>query len=80
MGLLFGLAEWLYRTYEAADKGLDLAMLMNAWWTAMTRGYPAGHLPQRCEAAVAEHNSIVAKLGDQPWIGAEARELRTSSG
>jgi hypothetical protein len=80
MGLLLGPAEWLYRTYEAANKGLDLVMLMNAWWTAITRGYPAGDLPQRCEAAVAEHNRIVEKLGDRPLIGTEVRELRAGSG
>jgi hypothetical protein len=48
MGLLLGPSEWLCQTREAAEKGLDLIMLMNAWWTAITRGYPPGDLPQRC--------------------------------
>jgi hypothetical protein len=76
MGLLLGPAEWLYRTFEAADKGLDLLILMNAWWTAIALGYPVGDLPQRCEVAGAEHNQVVEKLNDQPLIGAEVRELR----
>jgi hypothetical protein len=49
---------------------------MNAWWIAITRGYPVGDLPQRCEIAVAEHNKIVESLSDQPLIGAEVRALR----
>jgi hypothetical protein len=53
-------------------------MLMNAWRTAITRGYPVGDLPQRCEVAVAEHNRIVEKLDDRPLIGPEVREPRTS--
>jgi hypothetical protein len=76
MGLLLGPAEWLYRTYEAADKGLDLLILMNAWWTAIARGYPVGDLPQRCEVAGAAHNQVVEKLSDQPLIGEEVWELR----
>jgi hypothetical protein len=51
-------------------------MLMNAWWRAITLGYPAGDLPQRCKAATAEHTRIVESLGDQPLVGAEVRELR----
>jgi hypothetical protein len=76
MGLLLGPAEWLYRTYEAAEKGLEHLMLMNAWWAAITNGYPIGDLPKRCEAAGAEHNSVVERLNDRPLIGEEVRELR----
>jgi hypothetical protein len=77
MRLLLGPAEWLYRTYEAADKGLHLLMSMNAWWTAIANGYPVGDLRQRCEVAVAEHNQVIEKLNDRSLIGAEVRELRT---
>jgi hypothetical protein len=45
IGLMLGPSEWLYRTFESAEKGLDFVMLMNAWWVAITRGYPAGDLP-----------------------------------
>jgi hypothetical protein len=44
-GLLLGPSEWLYRTQEAAEKGLKVVMLTSSWWTAITRGYPAGDLP-----------------------------------
>jgi hypothetical protein len=77
IGLFLGPAEWLYRTREAAEKGLELVMLMNAWWTAIMHGYAVGDLPQRCEVAAAEHNRIIEKLNDRPIIGAEVRELRS---
>ncbi|MET3524213.1 hypothetical protein [Mesorhizobium abyssinicae] len=77
-GLILGPSEWLYRTQEAAEKGLNFVMLMNAWWTAMARGYPAGDLPARCETAAAEHREAVKRLGDQPLIGREVAELRES--
>ena len=76
MGLMIGPAEWLYKTREAAEKGLDLIMLMNAWWITIIRGYPAGNLPERCEAAAKEHERVVKELGDEPLVGAEVRELR----
>lgn len=75
-GLMLGPSEWLYRTQEAAERGLDLVMLMNGWWTAMTRGYPVGDLPARCETAAAEHKRAVERLNDQPLIGREVAELR----
>lgn len=76
IGLMIGPSEWLYRTREAAEKGLTLIMLMNAWWSAMTHGYPAGDLPSRCEIAGAEHAEAVARLGDQPLVGREVKDLR----
>lgn len=75
-GLMLGPSEWLYRTQEAAEKGLDFVMLMNAWWMAMMRGYPAGDLPGRCEAAAQDHQRVVERLNDQPLIGREVKELR----
>lgn len=75
-GLLLGPAEWLYRTYTGAEKGLELVMLMNAWWSTIARGYPAADLPQRCQAAAAEHTKLVQELDDVPLIGEEVRELR----
>ena len=75
-GPLLGPSEWMYQTQEAAEKGLRLAMLMNAWWTAITRGYPIGQLPQRCEAAAAEHKEAIDRLNDEPLIGMEVRNLR----
>lgn len=51
-------------------------MLMNAWWMAMMRGYPAGDLPGRCEAAAQDHQRVVERLNDQPLIGREVKELR----
>ena len=75
-GLLMGPSEWLYKTREAAEAGLDLIVLMNAWWGAINRGYPVGDLPERCEKASAAHASIVGALRDQPLIGREVRELR----
>ncbi len=38
IGLMMGPSERLYRTKEAAEKGLALVMLMNAWWSAITHG------------------------------------------
>jgi hypothetical protein len=76
MGLLLGPAEWLYQTEAAAQKGLEVVMLMNAWGTAVTRGYPTGDIVERCEKAAAEHNEVVARLNDQPLVGAEVKALR----
>ncbi|NKK59260.1 hypothetical protein GFM44_25565 [Rhizobium leguminosarum bv. viciae] len=78
IGLMMGPSEWLYKTREAAEKGLAFVMLMNAWWSAMTHGYPAGDLPRRCEIAGAEHADAVARLDDQPLVGREVKELRES--
>jgi hypothetical protein len=61
---------------RGGEKGLDLIMLINAWWIAITRGYPPGDLPQRCETAAAEHERTVARLDDKPLVGTEVRELR----
>lgn len=77
LGLMLGPAEWLYRTREAADKGLDLVMLMNAWWAAITKGYPVGDLQRRSETASAAHKQIIEELNDEPLIGEEVRRLRT---
>lgn len=76
IGLMMGPSEWLYKTRDAAEAGLEFIMLMNAWWGAINRGYPVGDLPQRCEKASAAHTSIVGALRDQPLIGREVRELR----
>jgi hypothetical protein len=76
LGLMLGPSEWLYRTPEAADKGLDFVMLMNAWWTAITKNYPVGDLQARCEAASAAHKQIVEESNDEPLIGEEVRRLR----
>jgi hypothetical protein len=75
-GLLIGPSEWLYRTSETAESGLRLVMLMNAWWSAITRGYAAGDLPQRCEAAAATHRELILRMDDEPLVGREVRELR----
>jgi len=76
IGLMTGPSEWLYKTSDAAEAGLEVVMLMNAWWGAMSRGYPVGDLPQRCEKANAVHSDIVGALNDQPLIGREVRALR----
>ncbi|MBY5385339.1 hypothetical protein HFN62_30745 [Rhizobium leguminosarum] len=76
IGLMMGPSEWLYKTRDAAEKGLAFVMLMNAWWSAMTHGYPAGDLPPRCEIAGNEHADAVARLNDQPLVGREVKELR----
>lgn len=76
IGLMMGPSEWLFRTREAAEKGLALVILMNAWWSAITHGYPAGDLQSRCEIAGAEHAEAVARLGDQPLVGHEVKDLR----
>lgn len=76
-GLLIGPAEWLYQTREAAELGLAFVMTMNAYWLAMTRGYSAGDLPARCEAAARAHKEAVERLNDEPLIGQEVRALRT---
>jgi hypothetical protein len=76
VGLLLGPAEWLYQTEEAAQKGLEVIMLMNAWGTAMMRGYPTGDIVERCEKAAAQHREIVERLNDEPLVGAEVKALR----
>ncbi|MGC2781867.1 MAG: hypothetical protein WA418_40160 [Bradyrhizobium sp.] len=76
LGLLLGPAEWLYRTQEAAERGLEFIMLMNAWWTTIARGYPSGDLPERSRAASERHQEAVKRLADEPLIGEEVRDLR----
>ncbi|MGO4560087.1 hypothetical protein [Mesorhizobium sp. 2RAF21] len=76
IGLVMGPSEWLYKTTDAAEAGLEFIMLMNAWWGAINRSYPVGDLQQRCEQASAAHASIVGALRDEPLIGREVRELR----
>jgi hypothetical protein len=51
-------------------------MLMNAWWTAIARGYPQGNLPERCREASERHQEAVKRLSDEPLISEEVRELR----
>jgi len=76
VGLLLGPAEWLYRTEEAAERGLKLLKIFNSMWTAMNEGRPLGDLPSRCEAATVEHKEAIDRLNDQPLTGREVRELR----
>jgi len=76
LGLMLGPTEWLYQTTEAAEKGLEFVMLMNAWWLTMTCGYPPGNLPNRCENAAAVHKEVIERLNDEPLMGEEVRELR----
>ncbi len=76
IGLMLGPSEWLYKTLEAAEAGLEYVMLMNAWWTCISKGYPSGDLPERCEAAATKHRDITKKLDDAPLIGQGVTELR----
>ena len=69
-GLPLDPQEWVYKTREAAERGLDLVVLMNAWWDAAVSGCPAGDLPDRCERAASEHARAVERLGDRPLVGA----------
>ena len=75
LGLLIGPAEWLYRREEAARAGYEFVRLFHAYWIAMMHGLPNGTLPARCEKAAAQHKATVERLGDEPLIGAEVKEL-----
>jgi hypothetical protein len=79
-GLLLGPAEWLYRTEEAATKGLEFMLLMNAYSAAITQGYAPRDLPERCEKAATDHKATIERLSDQPLIGREVRDLRRAIG
>ena len=61
--------EWLYRTQEAAETGLDFVVAMNACWNAIACGHPADETADRCDAAASEHARATERLDDRPLMG-----------
>jgi hypothetical protein len=64
-----GPQEWLYRTQEAAETGLDFVVAMNACWYAIASGHPADAKTELCDAAAGEHARAIERLDDRPLMG-----------
>lgn len=68
--------EWLHRTEEAALACLDAVMAFNAYWRAMTMGYPVEALERKLDHLTARHKELCERLDDAPLIGQEVKALR----
>ena len=68
--------EWLHRTEEAALACLDAAMAFNAYWQAITMGYPVEALERKLGHLMARHKELCERLDDVPLIGQEVKALR----
>ena len=68
IGLVLGSSDWHYQHYEAALAGLEMFMVMHAWFRAIRFGQPVGELPKRAEAAVMKHNAICEQLGEKDLL------------
>ncbi len=64
---------WLYRTEEAAEKGMEAMILLNAMWDASARGYSVEELTKRFVMAAYNHRDAIKRFDDPP---AEIGEVR----
>ena len=64
---------WLYRTEEAAEKGLEAMLLLNAMWDASARGYDIDDLTNRFASAAQKHREAIQRLDDRPSEIGEVR-------
>ena len=76
LGIALGPAEWLYQTLEAAERGLEVIILLNAVARPMALGYPIDELLKRSEVAASAHREAIERLNDRPLIGEEVKALR----
>ncbi len=76
IGLLLSPAEWLFRTEEAARASLPYLKVFNRLWRAIVSGKSTEGLEQEVTAAYELASDAMSRLGDQPLIGEEVRDLR----